>query len=634
MKSPSKKKALLKRSLKLSRDFLKHCYEDEEGGSMVFGAITMFTLVVFVVLIMNTGMLSSDKMAMQNSADAAAYSGAVVGANSLNSVAAINDGMALIYYSLMRYNVDIITFGVLKEMEVHNQFAMVHPKGYYSKALGQGLPDVLEPINPKIPDDMLYPQARDTAGNIDASRGFAETYKKIRERAERLIPRGLDWIESLAETERLIARATPRIMKEVIFNVAKANGAERVAIFPPLNDDFFIGGRNSLLKVGDLSRDIAGVPGDSKFLLAFTERYQDKPVLYRTPMELPTEWYSPLHGRSKGADGFFQVRICWNRHDVRHGAGDRPTHKGSPLMGPFVQGSPNGHWHGSHDHLVVDPFLTEPPKTETHFGGHGNAFDDYYMIMPPGVDPRVHIFAVDKAVRLDWEHHEKITCPTCFATDSTSPLDYPDIRVTERLVNEDYGNLDVAPHTIPRNLRELYPRAEGRAAVQARQPLVLTENIITHGINVAVHRKSRPTMLGSLFPVPGWGMIGTASARMGLFVDTSHPTVKRIDIKGDQGTWLRQLKNSSLGPEKIFENNYLSKETYFSARLAPMNLASYGPAVGGGNNSGVAGLNQLLTQNLWQTTPDGGPDATGQKIAEKLKEQLSFTPPLQANINH
>jgi hypothetical protein len=615
-------------------EFLVQCRDEEEGGSMVIGAITMFTLVVFITLILNTGLLSGDKLAMQNSADAAAYSGAIVGANSLNSVASINDGMALIYYSLMRYNIDMITFGVLKELDVHHQLAMFHPKGYYSKALGQAQPWILKSVNPKIESRSIYPEFVDDQGTVIPSSRFPERYKLVRKTAEKMIPNGLKWLETLAETERMIARATPRLMKEVIFNVAKANGAERVAIFPPLDDDFFLGGKNSLLKVSDLRRDIIGVPGGAKFLLAFTERYQTRQVLYPNPTEMPKEWYSPLHGRSKIGEGFYQVRICWNMQDIRHGYKKRPDHSRSPLMGPFVKGGPNGHWHGSHDHLIVDPFTPEV-KEESHYGGHGNDLTDIATYLP-GVDPRVHILAVDKLTRFDWAHHEVVTCPTCFATDSTSPLDYPDVRVTERFVNEDYGNLDLPPHTVPRSLRELYSPVESRNKIASRQPLVLTENILNHGINVAVHRKSRRNLLGGLFPIPGWGQIGTASARIGLYIDGGNSPVKKIDIKGDRrggSTWLRDLKNSALGPEKIDENNYLSEETYFSARLAPINLPSYGPAPGG-NNSGVAGLRGLLIANNWRTGPNAGPDPEGNNIAQKLQQQINFNVTLQKSINH
>ena len=71
--------------------------DDEGGGSMVFGAICMFALVIFIFLVLNTGITSTEYMKVQNAADAGAYSGALVGSNSLNAIAEINDGMSYPY---------------------------------------------------------------------------------------------------------------------------------------------------------------------------------------------------------------------------------------------------------------------------------------------------------------------------------------------------------------------------------------------------------------------------------------------------------------------------------------------------------------------------------------------------------
>src|SRR5690606_33553407 len=126
--------------------------------------------------------------------------------------------------------------------------------------------------NPKIDSNFIFPTAeqRDPqSGQVTSSTTFEDRYQKVRRTAEKMIPAGVRWLDLLAQTERVIARATPRLMKEAIFRVAKANGAERVSIYPELSDTFFLGGPNSILQESRMEADLSNLRPDKKFLTHF-----------------------------------------------------------------------------------------------------------------------------------------------------------------------------------------------------------------------------------------------------------------------------------------------------------------------------------------------------------------------------
>lgn len=563
---------------------------DEEGGSMVFGAITLFTLVVFLALIYNTGLLSADQMNMQNAADAAAYSGAMVGAENLNSVAAINDGMAYVSYTMMRYSIDVITYGTLKEYEVHPDFV---------EAAGFELDDV-EPfegvegeVNPPLDAERIAPD-------------FEQRYEESLARARKMIPAGVAWLRVLAESERVIARATPRLMEETIFQVAKANGAERVSIVPELTPSFFyaLPGEDGESILADAPLD-----GDELFPPAFATRYGSRRLFVEDEaIALPEAWYDASRGQSVGERGYFQIRVCWNPSDLAHGTRalgvEAPAHLLLTDVG-FRRGPPNGHWHKKHRHL---------PNPKEHSGGHGLALADPADPPPsPHRDPNL-----PPLVPPPLPHHAVQDCPTCRGLGFGEPDEgVSDVMVSERSWNPDVGNVEDEPHTIPAALREL------RAAFgpgDIPRPLVLRRELFTAGINVAVHRESRGTMIGAIFPVPGWGQMAVASARIGL-VDG-----ERVDISGGEGTWLGRLRERPEQGLRAEENLFLEEgTTVFSARLSPLTKNSYGRSL---NDRGPIpsneGLRRLLAGNRWRLAPDLPPDERGRQISQAIAEQLDF----------
>ena len=177
---------------KLRRRALVRFARDEAGQGVVFAAITLAMLVAFVALVYNVGCVTERRVQVQLAADAAAYAGAVVEANSLSSIAWINSGMAQIYYNLTRYAVDVCTTGTLAELELRTGVTN-----------GPGL----AAYNPG-----------------DGTGALA--------RARECLPRGKQWLLDLSRIQNSIALVTPRLMQEEMFAVALANGGERVSFYP------------------------------------------------------------------------------------------------------------------------------------------------------------------------------------------------------------------------------------------------------------------------------------------------------------------------------------------------------------------------------------------------------------------
>jgi len=64
--------------------------KDERGQILPFAALTLLTLVMFWMTVVNVGMLVRDRIMLQNAADAAAQSAACIKARALNSIGSIN----------------------------------------------------------------------------------------------------------------------------------------------------------------------------------------------------------------------------------------------------------------------------------------------------------------------------------------------------------------------------------------------------------------------------------------------------------------------------------------------------------------------------------------------------------------
>ncbi len=164
----------------------------EQGGqALVFGAVSLLLVAGFVALVYNVGRAAQKRVQVQLAADMTAYSGAAIKANALSSIAWINDGMAQVYYNMMRYAVDVNTAGLVAELEYRQNGNVPDPSG---------------------------------AGY----RAYQEAYG----RAAEWIPRGKEWLLDLSRIENAIALVAPRLMQEEMYDVALAAGAERISMYP------------------------------------------------------------------------------------------------------------------------------------------------------------------------------------------------------------------------------------------------------------------------------------------------------------------------------------------------------------------------------------------------------------------
>ena len=97
--------------------FLRHLWRADDGVALAFG-ITFFLLVFLLGMsVYAVGETARQRLELQNAADAAAYSGAVVQADTLSRVACINQAMSWTYVMMNRRIMDYITDKWLEKVE-------------------------------------------------------------------------------------------------------------------------------------------------------------------------------------------------------------------------------------------------------------------------------------------------------------------------------------------------------------------------------------------------------------------------------------------------------------------------------------------------------------------------------------
>ncbi len=178
---------------------LRRLFREESGQGLIFGAVSLFVLVFCVSMAHNVGQVASERTRVQTAADAAAYAGAMVEADVVSSVAWMNDGMAYVYYHLMRYAVDNISYSTLRRFRMH-------PPGG----------------GPVISDSEL------DCENVEGQ------YQASFNRAREWIDRGEKWLRRISNIEESMALSCFTLMRQEIFRVGVENGAERVTVWPDL----------------------------------------------------------------------------------------------------------------------------------------------------------------------------------------------------------------------------------------------------------------------------------------------------------------------------------------------------------------------------------------------------------------
>lgn len=231
---------------------------DEGGSVMAFAAISVFVLAAFMAMTFNMGNVVAVRMEMQNAADGAAYSAAQVKANSMNSVAWIGDGMAVVYYWCMRYAIDTIHLGVLAELAQHPRGGSPHPK-------------------------FLIVGIDNATMRYNAARMIAQTG----------IARGELLLNKLSKMARGIASATPVLMRKEAYRIAKLNGAQGAVVFGA--------GQGLRRFTGKYAYFEDDKP--SRFLKDYTVRVVGKGEM--------ADWFDPERGSTRNPKDYRQTRNCW-----------------------------------------------------------------------------------------------------------------------------------------------------------------------------------------------------------------------------------------------------------------------------------------------------------------------------------
>ena len=194
------------------RGELRRLHADESGSSLVFAAITFFGLAMSTLMVYQLGMISAERVRIQNAADAAAYSGAVVEANNLNVMGQLNDGMAYVHYNLLRYVIDCTIYRTLETYDTHH--TRVGSLGFFPPSFGPGINPAGDPTPGNA--NQYPPTAENTIAPGWVQLGDAAEFDGRLLTADgiqnfpTLINQGKTWLADLAEAQRELLARTGR----------------------------------------------------------------------------------------------------------------------------------------------------------------------------------------------------------------------------------------------------------------------------------------------------------------------------------------------------------------------------------------------------------------------------------------
>lgn len=542
---------------------------DEDGTAMVFGAITMFTLVIFTVMVLKVGIASSTSMAMRGAADSAAYAGAEVEANAIDAIGFLNEGMAYTYYNLCRHAVDAEIYRTIMRFRTEHRTPRgtpIPPNTPSPIVVADG-PDPAAPIIVAFSNDR---SALDRTGHGFMDRqGFRgpasqAAYPAMRNALERglryideKIRAGEALLEDLRRTADQIARATPHLVAREVWRVAIENGAERVAMYPTLED------LEQIWRPGGpaFPAERGGPNSPSHRFVERALRYQERSLrVDGSPVELP-DWFDPYQGQAL-AGVYYQTRMCWNEEDLAH-SDEWGPHMGAPFS-QFMR-APNGHWHFEHMHYEMGEY-GEPIPVGPHENGHLMHDED-------GIHAQVQARSHPMDTQIRFPHHAVVICPTCRPSPEGPAFDNDGDRFT-----------DVRHRNVPESIGGAsWPRR-----IRWTPPLVLDERALRTGVSVAVWRSPRNIGFAErLLPDPEWGYVAVATARPGILRDDG-----TVDVSG---------RSFARG-----EGNLFHGAVRWSARLVPADLASVSRS--GTDIEAARWWRDLLQGHAsWRAQPEGAP---------------------------
>jgi hypothetical protein len=585
----------------------RRLHEDEGGAALVFAVITLFSLALAMFMVFQIGLVTTDRLQIQTAADAAAYSGAQVEANAINSIGQINDGMAYVHYASLRYVLDQIVYGTLHMFETHGQYVGQNQpelgvSQYPPGAIPGGLASEFGPMIEGGPNGRATP-AWVMLGDENEWSGNNGRWTRTRDRGKKAIEEGKKWLSELNAASHLILRATPRLVREKAAEVAFLNGASHVAVSSDLEHAIWKqeeGQTGTQGTLGDGFIDAVGLNDNSEVASSLPLRYMDRKLKVdeEHPVSKYPSWFVPEKGTYRNT-GYTSIRICWNPNDWAHRT---PATQHDGFEWSEV---PNGHWHAHHLHWYLEN--GEIPMSRPHGGltgnvqeapcaggvGGGHEADDFELHLLVEESKSLG-FMMDQTGEI--AHHAVVRCPTCQSNDGAgSGQQWTQLKkATDPHLTED-GSLTLALTFETDD----FPK-----------PLLIAAPLLRSGVTVATWRESHG--VGEILPKSDWGMIAVASAQIGL-LDQQGRVRALQKLEGTQATYgsgeefvleLDRSKDTKYRNLHYSDDNSKLPGMRFGARLVPIRgqLTHHPKLQGGGDASAVEEL--LKDGARWYTTSD------------------------------
>ncbi|HZU96139.1 MAG TPA: Tad domain-containing protein [Planctomycetota bacterium] len=618
----------------------RRAHEDEEGSSMVFGAITLFTLALFTLMVYVVGINSSARLQNQSAADSAAYSGALVQAEAMESIAFLNDGMAYVYYAELRYTIDMIVYSTLQLFHQHDDWVNQYYPNRTEPDAGPSPGTAMEiSVGPQLnnpggragqnyspglehggnePPDYSFVEMGQTQGGNGTL--FEERYAYAKQRYDQLVPRGRQWLKDIHWAERIILAATPAMVRKACVTVGLANGAEAVAVFP-LDQYYRVNNDGSVNT--DAFEDGSG-QGNQQFVdAALAQRYQTRgnPIDQQQQGQKVPGWFDDRSGQAKANQGYEQTRLCWNKRDWDH----TEQQSNGQAPGPGVYDGqhdvaadpygPSGHWHVIHTHLIdlLDPITYSVVDVEDWYGispsnqlahdyGHGtmdgpdagqhDPVANSQTELPAGLDQYAQqgLVVLDPAGNANGEHHMAQTCPTCAGQGTVTHKEQgPD--GAEAMFNNGQ------PFSVFDPNDQFRPR-----------PIRMKAAAFRLGVCVATFRTAEG-FDATIFPANDFGNLAIACAQIGVRdprQDGRDVVAVATNIQGTQAqlTNGRTVNLDTTSQEDLYFGDQGAPGLRFGARLVPVARELTWPGTGASSGGAAGqGLQTLINGNDWYTSP-------------------------------
>ena len=477
-------------------------HEDEEGATLVFAAATFFALAMSIAFVFQIGTVSADRLQIQGAADAAAYSGALVEANSLNAMGQINDGITYVNYIAMRHAIDGVVYSITLRQYTWKDRNPTATGNHGYVIMGGD-------------EDEGNKRIDHVKNHYDP---FAGKYKRLQDT--------LRWRAELYVAGLVVMQSTPGLVRSTAAEVAEGNGASHIGFSDDLERAWRLGDDDK-----DGFTDRAYVSQDDAYVPSMYERYEERPVMQlnvaatkttsAAKRDLPrTDWYERETG--KFIADYYQVRLCWRKEDWDH---SKPSghplapytrYKGAP---PISGDAPNAHWHYGHTHVGMDPVTGSPsiplphvPPTPDQFlpeGGHGDETPDIHA-GPIQVHPSDYY-------KPKWAHHAVNPCWNCNHPSRPNPNlsptpDKPRSDFSEIMATSGRSQIKSAVKSLSDALNQ--PLKFTNGTERKPGPLMIRESLLRSGVTVMTYRRGRG--LGNLLPESPWGMVAVASAQIGI----------------------------------------------------------------------------------------------------------------------